>query len=631
MSRKLLGASGLLIAAVLLLGINIISNATLRGARLDLTENKLFTLSSGSRAIVANLDEPIRLRLFFSERKTANIPFLRAYAQRVREFLEEYAAASGGNIILEVIDPEPFSEAEDLAVAAGIQGIPVTRSDRIYFGLQGLSTTDMEEVIPYFDQDRENFLEYDITSLIHKLSYPDRRVLSVISGVPIQGDEVDAMAQMMGQRPEREPWAIYRNMQELYDVRTLSRTVTEIPEETDVLMLVHPRDLSEETQYAIDQFVLGGGRALVFVDPHAEVYEPPADPSNPMAAATADRSSRLSRLLRSWGLEMVEDRIVADRRLAQTVNAGSRTSPEMVRYVLWMGLGEESLNKDEYTVARLQTINVASAGALRPRDDAETEFIPLLRSSEDSMLLPVERVRFFPQPRELLADFAADDERHVLAARISGPARTAFPDGPANGELRPGHLEESNGDINVIVMADVDVLNDMMWIQAQNFLGQRMFFPVASNGDLAINFLDHLSGSQDLISIRGRAGFNRPFTAVEKLEEQAVERFAATQRELEEKLAETERRINELQRGRADADNTMILTPEQREEIERFQEERLRVSQELRRVNLALRHDIEKLGTRLKFINIGLMPILVGVLAIGLGVVRTQRRKKLRK
>lgn len=631
MSRKLIGASGLIIAAVLLLGINIISNATLRGARLDLTENKLYTLSEGSRSIVADLEEPVRLRLFFSEKQTANIPFLRAYAKRVREFLEEYAAASAGNVTLEVIDPEPFSEAEDVAVAAGIQGIPITRNERVYFGLQGVSTTDMEEVIPYFDQERENFLEYDITSLIHKLSNPDRRVLSVISGVPIQGDEIDAMARAMGQMPEQEPWIIHRNMEELYDVRMLPRSATEIPAETDVLVLVHPRDLSQETEYAIDQYVLGGGRALVFVDPHAEVYEPPADPSNPMAAATADRGSRLPRLLESWGLEMLEGQLVADRSLAQTVNAGGPNRPEMVRYVLWMGLAGDSLNRDEYTVSRLQSVNVAAPGALRPLEDARTEFIPLLTSSEDSMLLPVERVRFFPQPRELLANFDPDPDRHVIAARVSGPANTAFPEGPAGGEPSPSHRGQSDGNINVIVMADVDVLNDRMWVQAQNFMGQRMYFPMASNGDLAINFIDHLSGSQDLISIRGRAGFNRPFTAVEKLEEQAVERFAARQQELEEKLAETERRINELQRGRADAENTMILTPEQSAEIERFQEERLQVSQDLRRVNLALRQDIEKLGTRLKFINIGLMPILVGVLAIGLGVVRTQRRKKLRK
>ncbi|MCC5875184.1 MAG: Gldg family protein [Candidatus Sumerlaeia bacterium] len=629
MSRNVMGALGLLIAAVLLLGVNILSQNLLRGARVDLTQNKLYTLSEGSRNVVRNLDEPIRLRFYFSDKKTNNIPFLRSYATRVREFLEEYVAASNGMLTLEVIDPEPFSEAEDMAVAAGLQGVPISQGERIYFGLQGISTTDLEDRIPFFSENREDFLEYDITSMIYNLGNPDRRKIAVISGIPISGSEVDPMAAMMGQAQDTEPWIIYQILQENFEVEELSPNVATIPEDVEVLVLVHPKDLTDQAQYAIDQFTLGGGRVLAFIDPNSEAYEPPQDPSNPMAAFSADRSSNIPRLLESWGLRMDQRQVVLDRRHSEEVNVGSRERPEISRYVAWLNLTSDKLNKEEFTVSQLQNLRFATPGFLEKLDDAETEFIPLVRSSEDSMVVPAERIRFAPQPRDLLANFAADPNEYILAARITGNTRTAFPEG-VNGDLPENHRAQSDGPINVIVVADVDVLDDMRWVSQQNFFGQMILSPTASNGDMFINFVDQLSGSSDLIGIRGRAGFNRPFTAVKKLEEAALERFAAKRKELEDRLVELDQRLNELRRGQG-TDGPIMVTEDHRRELERFQEQRVETNRELRRVNYALRHDIEKLGSRIKFYNIVLVPVVVGLIAVGLGIFRAQRRKFLRK
>lgn len=630
MSRKLTSLTGLILLLVVLLGINILSNATLRGKRIDLTESKLYTLSEGSRNIVAGLEEPIKLRFFFSEKATNNIPFLRAYGTRVREFLEEYVAASNGKLTLEIIDPQPFSEAEDRAVAAGIQGVPISQTDKIYFGLQGVNSTDLEQTIPFFNQEKEQFLEYDISSLIHNLATTRKPKLALISPLPVAGSRANPMAAMMGQPPQNEPWAVYTMLRELYDVQTVETTATELPADTDIVMVIHPKNLGAQLQYAIDQFVLGGGRAIVFVDPHAEADQPTSDPSNPMAAMTAERSSAMPELLKAWGVEMVPGKVLTDRKRSIQVNAGSRQRPEIVNYIAYFALTNEDFNREEYTVSQLETLRFAMPGALRRLDDAATEFIPLVQSTEDSMLIDVEKFRFFPQPKELLAEFKPENKRYTIAARISGKPRTAYPDGPQGGVKSDKHLDQASSTINVIVVSDVDVLTDPLWVQRQQFFGQSLIMQTANNGDLAVNLVDQLAGSNDLISIRARGKFNRPFTVVERLQQQANERHAAKLKELEDKLAETERRINELQRGRTDGASNLILTQEQREEIERFREERVRTAKELRRVQLALRQDIENLGARIKFYNIGLMPIAVGLLAIVLGTVRHQRRRRSR-
>jgi len=642
-SLRWISLGGLGLAAVLFLAVNLLSTELLQGVRVDLTDHHLYTLSDGSRKIAAALEEPIHMRYFFSQKVSNQIPGIKAYAQRVEELLQEYVLESGGKIRLEVIDPEPFSEEEDQAVQAGLQGEPVTAAgDRFYFGLYATNSVDDQEAIPFFDPRREGFLEYDISKLIYRLAHPEKPVVGILTGLPMDGGPPNPFGGGAGQ----PPWAIMSAMRELFSVRMLGPQAKEIPDDLNVLMLVHPKALADETWFAIDQYILGGGKALILVDPFCEADQPPRDPNNPMAGLTAPRSSQPEKLFDAWGLELVKDKIVGDRKDAQRVRArGPDGRPQVVDYVLWLGLGKDSFNKEDLLTSQLGSVNLGSAGALRKKDDASIEITPLLESSADSMLVDRTRVQFMPDPGRLLDDFRPDDEKYVLAARITGTLHTAFPDGPPKAaedakdkqnpkaedkkadKAEPAFLKESKEPVNLVVIADADLLSDHFWVQQQDFFGQKVSIPLADNGDFVVNALDNLSGSNDLISIRSHGLFARPFEKVEDLRRDAEQRFRAREQVLEQKLRDTEQKLSELQ-SKKEGSSKLILSPEQQEEIDKFQQERLAIRKQLRDVQHDLQKDIDNLGSWLKAINMGLIPLLIGVFAVGLGAYRMKHRRR---
>jgi ABC-type uncharacterized transport system involved in gliding motility auxiliary subunit len=612
--RQSMTAGTLIVLAVLFVALVVLSNVLLRGFRLDLTEHRLYTLSEGTRHVVAELDEPINLYFFFSDRGTQNIPFLRSYAQRVREFLEEVAAVSRGKVRLSVIDPLPFSEDEDRAAGFGLQAVPTGAGEAIYFGLAGTNALDGQAVIPFFQPDKETFLEYDVAKLIHSLGEPVRPVVGLISRIPVSGGFDPNTRQM------REPLAILSEMRQIFEVRELNHGATEIDPEVQVLMLVHPKGLSDDTLYAIDQFVLRGGRLVVFVDPHAELDESGMDPENPSAAMFASRASDIARLFDAWGIEFDPGQVVLDRGTALAVSVAQGRPPQ--RHPAILGLGANHLNGEDVVSAQLSMLNMATVGHLRLREEATLELEPLVQSSRDAMLTGADRLRFLgADPSSLFQDFAPANEHFVLAGRLSGSLRTAFPE-----RSGPGHLAESEGEVQMIVVADTDMLTDRLWVQVTPFFGQRLMNAFANNGDFVINAVDNLTGSSALISIRGRAVSARPFTRVDELRRQADDRFRAKEQELQQELAETERRVNELQRGKEQG-AALVLSAEQRAELQRFQEEKLRIRRELRQVRRQLDADIEALGTRLKIINIGLMPLLLTFAAVGFAWWRVRRRR----
>jgi ABC-type uncharacterized transport system involved in gliding motility auxiliary subunit len=396
--------------------------------------------------------------------------------------------------------------------------------------------------------------------------------------------------------------------------------------------VVHPQGIAPKTLFAIDQFVLRGGKVLAFVDPHCEVQEVKQDPQNPMASMMANRSSDLGPLLAAWGLEMSADELAGDRDSALRVGYGAQP----VEYLVWLGLRKATggLDGDDFVTSQLDTVNVASAGILKKKDGATTEITPLMQTSSSSMRVPKTSVQFGPDPGRLLESFVSADEKMTIAARVNGPAKTAYPDGepkeaPSDGsvpaETAADSLKESQGPINVIVVADADLLHDQFWTRVQNFFGQRLALPTASNGDFVVNALDNLSGSNDLISLRSRGRFSRPFDKVAEIRRDAETRFRQKEKELEDKLADTERKISELQSNK-EGTSAMILSPEQQAEIERFREERLKTRKELRKVKHELQKDIEGLGTKLKFVNVGLMPFVIILSALGLAAFRSSRR-----
>lgn len=614
-NKTLYSSGGLILAAALSVAIIILVNAGLTSLRLDLTEARLFTLSEGTVNIIQSLDEPVAFDFYFSRKTLIGYPGLMNYGTRVRDLLEEYAAKSGGKIKLTVIEPEPFSEEEDQAVASGLQGVSInTAGDRAYFGLLGTNSTDDELNIPFFQDSRESALEYDITKLVFNLANPKKRVIGVISSLPLFGETV------AGQAPT--PWAIVGVMREFFEVKNLGLSPDELDEDIDVLMVIHPKDLKSETLFAIDQFMLGGGNALFFVDPLAETDRSQPDPQNPMAIPDLD--SDLKTFLDGWGIEVLESKLAADITSAMRVQTRSPRGPQETLYLPWLRLGEESLNSEDFSTNELKVIHMGTAGIIEQKEESPVKMSALIQTSKDSMKLERDLILFQQDPNIILDNFVSEDKQQTLAVRLSGHVTSAYPEGKPGGDASTGSLKE--GDVNVILVADTDILSDIFWVRSESFFGVTIPQPIANNGDFVVNTLENLSGNTDLISLRSRGEFSRPFEVVEDIRREAEDKFRDRERELQAKLTETEQRIVALQREGGQSE--LILSKEQNAEIEKFQTEQLKTRKELRSVQHELQKNIESLGTKLKFINIGLMPLLIMIAAIATGLYRTQRRSQ---
>ena len=634
-----------MLAVAVFIALNMFANQALTRFRLDLTEQRLFTLSEGTRNIIGALEEPVTLRLYVSRTLATRLPTVSGYVARVRDLLEEYEHAGKGRIILTVIDPEPFSEEEDRAVAYGLTGIPLLDGEStFYFGLVGTNTLADEEVIPRFSPEREEFLEYDLTKIIHTLGQAARPVIGLLTTLPLDGRNQQAM--MMGRPPQ--PWLILERIEELFEVRHLAPASLErVDEDVDVLMVVHPKGLPDETRYAIDQFVLGGGRALVFVDPNAEADMTPTVPGLPPVPG----KSELEDLLAAWGLGLDTAFAVGDMQLGADVQAQVGDRVVNIRYPVWMNVPAPLLNREDVVTARLGNLTFATPGALVPAEGTRLEVVRLAGTTPSGAgLVDTNLVGPMANLEEMVREFRPDDGAYLLAARITGTTASAFPDGPpgagageapedagesatgsgdgaaqaepAADEAPPAHLAE--GGVNLIVVGDTDFLQDRFWVQRQSIFGHQLPVPISANGSFVINALDNLTGSGDLIGIRSRGRFRRPFTVVDELRQQAELRFREKERELLQRLEETEARLTGLRTGEGD---DAVLTAEQREAIEEFTRQRIRIRRELRDVRHSLREDIESLETWLKFVNIGLVPIVIGIGGLLAGLHRMRRRR----
>ena len=616
-----LGLLGLTFVAAL-----IASNTLLRGMRIDLTENDLYTISAGTKGLLETIDEPINLYFFFSDQETANVPFLRGYATRVQETLEEFARVANGKLIVHVIDPAPFSEAEDRAAQFGLESISLgSLSQSVYFGLAGTNSVGGEDTIAFLQPDKETFLEYDLAKLIYNLANLDKTVVGLLAGVQMSAG-FDPQTQQF-----TEPWVITTQARQLFEIRELAPSVERIDEDIDVMWIVHPRGLGETTLYAIDQFILGGGRALIFVDPFAEIDMMTTDPATVAAGSASD----LGPLFTAWGIEFSPEDVVADDRYALSISTGFGLRP--VRHLGLIGLDALAMSSEDIVTTGLATINLGTAGHFTTAEDSDVTLVPLLTSSASAGTLPTIQFQFLSDPEALLDSFAPSGETYVLAARLEGPLITAFPSGPPAMDEEPdgeatvepddpvatAHLT-STAAANVILVGDVDILSDRLWVQRQSFLGQQILSAFANNADFVINSLDNLSGSAALIGIRARASFSRPFTRVDDLRRVAEAEFRETEQRLQAELADTEERLGELQVARTDG-GSLLMSEEQQAEIERFLTQQVRIRQDLRAVQRNLDLRIERLGTTLKIINIGLVPLLLTVAAL---IFVAYRRRK---
>lgn len=670
--KSLFSAAGLAgIAVALVVSVAIIS--TLPGLRIDLTEDGLYTLSDGTRNIVSNLTEPLEILFFYSDSATEDVPQIRSYATRVEELLEEIVIASNGNLGLEVIDPEPFSEDEDLATQYGIQPVPITQGgEGIYFGLVVRRDVDpaanpleaqIFEIMPLVRPDQEEFLEYEFMKLITKVEEPELDVIGLITELNIDG----GFDQLAGQATP--PWVIMEYIRQLYEVRRLASDVEDIDEDVDMLMVAHPEGLSQQTLYAIDQFVLRGGATVVFLDPNADSMVSRSQQGN---LVPAGMSSDLPGLLESWGVDYDSGRVLADSDLALRVRMGQSERPQP--HLGMLGIQRQYMPQDDIITRGLETINLSSAGAIAAIEGAVTQFEPLLESSSNAMLMDSALLEDVMDPSVLFDEFESANESYVIGARVSGVIDTAFPDGrPARPEENesgaadnpaqpdedaaaidaeavaqdadpdaavdeapaaheepeeslPAHITRSEGPASLIIFADTDLLSDRLWVQVSQFLGQRIPQPFASNGDLVINTLDNMSGGADLVSIRSRGRYSRPFTRVLDLQRTADDRLRQEEAELLARVAETEDQIAQLNQTE-DGQPLGQLTPEIQAEIDRFNEELLQTRRRLRDVRFQLTEDIERLGANLKWINTAAIPLLLTILMLAAHFTRTRRRR----
>jgi len=612
--RSTLGWGAVLALALTFIGLTILFNYSLAGWQLDLTQNRLYTISPGTDRILKSIKEPINLYFFYSAGAAESLPQIQPYGQRVHDFLEELAQRSDGMIRLHVIDPKPFSVEEDRAAELGVTGTAIDEAgSKFYFGLAGTNSTNGQQAIPFFDPDKQRFLEYDVAKLIYQLAHPTKPVVAWLSTLPMTGGYDPQTGQMS------RPWLVYQQAEQLFDLQPLQPTATSIAPNVRVLVLVDPKNLSPATQFAIDQYALRGGHILAFVDPDAEADQ---SAGNPMQSMGADRASHMGKLLSAWGVDFNPNEVVADRGHALTV-AMREGEPPVVHLGI-LGLGKSSLSQSDVITAGLSNVNVETAGYLTPIKGAAVKFEPLIRSSTDSEPLPAQRFAMLLNPATLLDGFKPTGQRYTIGARVTGMVKTAFPEGPPKGVTLPAgerDLKASIKPLNLVIFADTDLLSDYLWVHEEELFGQPIAQAWASNGDLVLNALDNLTGSSDLISVRGRAGFTRPFLRVEALQRQADARFHVQEQQLQQQLQQTEQQLTLLQSKRNDK-SALILTPAQEQEIEHFEAAKLEIRKRLRAVQAGLVSNIDRLGTELKVINIIVMPALFALLALLIAALR---------
>lgn len=623
--------SGSLIAIVtffaLLVAVNIVfSHIPLRA---DLTQDKLFTLSDGTRKIISSLDRDVTLKFFFNSSAPEVPAPLKGFARQIEDLLQEYTRLSNGRIVLEKFDPKPDSDAEEWAQRYGLNGQPISMmGPNLFLGIVAISG-DHQAIIPVVDPRNQEMLEYSMTRMIYQVSHPRRPVVGVLSKLPVMGVEAQPFMEMAQDRSQ-PAWACFQNLRNDYDVRLVPPDTAEIDKDIDTVIVVHPKDISETSLFALDQFVLRGGHLLAFVDPLCLIDM--QNPSEPTRFTMPRASSDLNRLLATWGVSLDPGRVVADLDASTTVR-GRDNQPEQSPF--YLSLNPRTGSSKDIATSSLESLLLAFAGAftIEPKDGLTAT--PIFSTSENSQMVSAMMAQF--GSAAVRRDFKSGMKSLPLAVRMTGTFTTAFPDGyPAppkeEGSDSPVPPPAYTGTVlaksakpgAVIVVGDVDMLADTFCVRTLDFLGYTVAQPFNDNISFFANVLDQLTGSIDLISIRSRGRTDRPFTRVLNLARKAQDRWMLQERELEKKGEMLQQRLSELQ-SQKDEKQRFILSPEQAREIARFKEEMLDNQRQLKEVRKNLREGIERLGLQIKVINIVAMPLIVAVIGLGLAFYRRHR------
>jgi ABC-type uncharacterized transport system involved in gliding motility auxiliary subunit len=606
-------AVGLVALFLILVAFNYLASAT--AVRADLTEGKLYTLSDGTRKMLHGLESPVKLKLYISRGESVPVQ-LRSFAQRVEDMVQEFKSVAGPKLQVEIYHPQPDSEEEDAAQLDGIEPQQLVSGDNFYLGV-AVSRLDRKESLPTITPQRERLLEYDLARAISRVASPHRVKVGLMSALPVLGEKFNLMT-----RSSSDPWALANELKREFDVEQVNMTASEIPKDINVLLLIHPKGITPQGEYALDQFVLRGGKLIAFVDPYAYFDQLPTPPGMPPQGGT---SSTLPTLFKAWGLEMNPNKVIAD--VVYASGGGQRYTPTV------LSLNRTAFNRDDVVTSQIETLLYAFGGAFRVKPVAGLKATDLVTSSPNSML--VDDAHATAAGDAATQDFKPSGHSSPLALRLSGRFKTAFPDGPpvAPGEKQDAskkavepRLRESAKDNDVILVADSDMLQDPAAVDVQDVLGRKIVVPSNGNLAFALGMVEQFAGGDELISLRSRESSFRPLTVVRQLEANAQKQYFGKIRALEDELKKTTDRLQELQKAQGPgAKSSQILTAEQQAELEKFRKTVAQTKLQLKEVRKNLRRDSEALVFWTKVANIALMPLLVAVFGLIVALLRRRR------
>jgi ABC-type uncharacterized transport system involved in gliding motility auxiliary subunit len=622
--------AGILVMLVLVVAINVITGA--RPVRVDLTQEKAYTLSAGTRAVLQKLDTPVTIHFYCTQGETATpeTVYLKSYASKVEDLLQEYKQIAGKNLIIQKFDPEPDSDAEDSARLDGLEPQTLQDNDQFYLGLS-VSLADSRVAIPFLDPERERQLEYDLTRAISQVFTPEKPVIGVMSALPVFGGPANPMMEAQGQTGP-QPWTLITQLQQDYDVKNIDLTADAIPADIKVLMLIHPKGISDQTQYAIDQFILRGGKLIAFLDPESIVdSRAQQQQQNPMMGENppGPASSSLDKLLPAWGLQFDTSKVVADLDFKMQIN-GQNGQPEDAP--AFLGLTADGINHDDIATSPVDSVWLPLVGAFTGSPAAGLKETVLLHSSTQAELVDGMEASM-GGGAALMSDFKPTGVSYPLAVRLTGDFKTAFPNGsPAestdkstNSPAKPPSLKESTSPTSVVLFGDSDfAADDFSLNKSQTPFGE-MASPMNGNLSLIQNVVDQLAGDSNLIGIRSRATTHRPFTRIKALEAAAEAQGESKINELQTSLNDTEQHLSELEQQKKDKDQQFILSPEQKTELDNFRKKQAELSKEIKQDQKDLRKEVVSLETRIEWLNILAVPLAVTLAGVLIAVVKRKK------
>jgi gliding motility-associatede transport system auxiliary component len=615
---------GIAAMALVLVAVNLIASPLRQ--RIDLTAENAYTLSPGTRAILAKLDTPVQIRFYCTKNASTMPVFLATYAQRVEDLLGEYRQASKGRIEIQRLNPEPDSDAEDSARLDGVEGQQTRTGEKVYLGLS-VGMLDQKQAIPFLTPDRERLLEYDVSRAIARVMTAEKPVIGVMSPLPVMGQANPMAMQMRQQQQQTPPWAFMSELMRDFNVKKVEVTADKIPDDIKVLLVIHPKAATDSTQYLLDQFVLRGGKLIAFVDPLCALDRPPSAPGQMPPMST----SSLDKLFKAWGLTFDTTKVVADMEHVAQLQQGPNPAV--------LALNETAINKEDVVTANADNLLMAFAGSFSGTPAEGLSQTVLIKTSKHSGLVDGMTASF--AGGQVANDLPASSVEYSLAIRLTGKFKTAFPDGkpkpaaspspePPKPEEKPAEagLKESAEPGTVVLIGDADMIQDAVSVREIQAIGQRLIMPLNSNLSFAQSVVEQLAGDSNLIAVRSRASRERPFTVVQRMQAEADASYRTKIKELENSLAETQRKLNELQKTKGEAGQRFILSPEQQQELASFRKKEADVKVQLKQMRKQLRSEIDSLENRIKWLNIAGMPVAVVLAGFGLASMKRKRTGK---